>query len=107
MAGRSTGSLDIRKMRQDTLEIYSDATNAAVVRHPGRRFPGVLVQGDTLHTLYVAADNSCKAGQGRLSEDAYLELCELRDHLRDLLDHYKQVLSDHQIGLPFVERPDV
>jgi uncharacterized protein DUF6959 len=93
-------------MRTDTIEIYSDATNAAVIRHPGRRFPGVLVQGDTLYTLCVAADKSCKAARGHVSEDAYLELNELRNHLWDLLKHYKQVLGEHHIELPFVERPD-
>jgi len=38
-------------MRSELVEIFSDATNAAVMRHPGRRFPGILVQGDTLHNI--------------------------------------------------------
>src|SRR5438477_452947 len=80
-------------MRRDTLEIYSDATSAAVLRHPGRRFPGILVQGDTLYALCAAADASCKASQGRLGEEEYLELNELRNRLWDLLNHYKQVLG--------------
>jgi len=36
-------------MRTEVVEIYSDQANAAVIRHPSRKFPGVLVQGDTLH----------------------------------------------------------
>jgi len=35
-------------MRTENVEILSDRTNTAVMRHPGRRFPGVLVQGDSL-----------------------------------------------------------
>ena len=93
-------------MRTDTVEIYSDAINAAVMKHPGRRFPGVLVQGDTLHSLCVAADASCKAILGRISEDAYTELNELRNHLWDLLNHDKGVLAEHQVPLPFSEAPD-
>jgi hypothetical protein len=93
-------------MRTDTVEIYSDATNAAVMRHPGRSFPGVLVQGDTLYTLCVAADAACKASRGNISDDAYCELDELRNHLWELLAHYKMVLSEHQIPLPFFESPD-
>ncbi len=46
-------------MHTESVEIYSDATNSAVMRHPGRRFPGVLVQGDTLHSMCVAADEAC------------------------------------------------
>ena len=29
-------------MRIEPIEIYADTTNAAVFRHPGRKFPGVL-----------------------------------------------------------------
>ena len=38
-------------VRTELVEIYSDKTNAAVLRHPGRHFPGVLVQGDDLYAL--------------------------------------------------------
>jgi Family of unknown function (DUF6959) len=31
-------------MHVEPVEIYSDQTNAAIMRHPGRRFPGVLIQ---------------------------------------------------------------
>ena len=47
-------------MKTDLVEIYSDASNAAVMRHP------VLV-----------------------------------DRLDELLAHYKTVLQEHQIALPF------
>ena len=39
-------------MRKATVEIFSDATNATVIRHPERRSPGVLVQGDTLYVVW-------------------------------------------------------
>jgi hypothetical protein len=84
-------------------EIYSDKTNAAVVRHPGRKFPGVLVQGDTLYSLCVSADASCQAFRSQAHTEAYQQLNELRNHLRTLLSHYKYVLTEHQIPLPFNE----
>ena len=93
-------------MRIAEVEIYFDATNAAVMRHPDRRFPGVLIQGDTLHTLFVSAD-ACRAALGRLDEDDRYELAELHERLKDLLGHYKAVLAEHQIPLPFSEDPDV
>lgn len=94
-------------MRSDTVEIFSDATNAAVMRHLGRCFPGILIQGDTLYSLCVWADDACKASRGRIDEEAYAELNELRNHLWHFLDHYKSVLAEHQMSLPFCERPDV
>lgn len=38
-------------MHVEPVEIYSDLSNGAIMRHPGRRFPGVLIQGDSLYLL--------------------------------------------------------
>jgi hypothetical protein len=88
-------------MNVEPVEIYSDATNAAVMRHPGRRFPGVLVQGDTLHSMCRNADEVCAKARSALDGDTYIELNELRNHLQAFLTHYKSVLADHGIELPF------
>jgi hypothetical protein len=85
-------------MRTENVEIYSDETNRAVMRHPGRKFPGVLIQGDTLFTLCAMADEACT--ESGLNE----ELGGLRDALLDLLLHYKMVLDEHGIPLPFDEK---
>ena len=90
-------------MRKEVVEIYSDQTNAAIIRHPERKFPGVLVQGDTLHSLCCSADDACAVAKSLLAADAYDELNELRNHLWSLLNHYKSVLGEHQIPLPFSE----
>ena len=84
-------------MHTDLVEIYSDATNAAVMRHPGRNYPGVLLQGDTLWTLCHQADAAVAAspGQGRTEANV------LRNALWGLLSHYKVVLAEHGIPLPF------
>jgi hypothetical protein len=88
-------------MRTTTVEIYSDTSNAVVLRHPDRKSPGVLIQGDTLHSLCVAADVACLSAKPSLSQEAYGELNDMRNHLRTLLVHYKSVLGSHDIPLPF------
>jgi hypothetical protein len=88
-------------MHTASVEIYSDQTNAAIMRHPDRRFPGVLIQGDSLHALCVRADEACAAAKSDLDSDAYGVLNELRNALWDYLNHYKVTLVEHQIGLPF------
>ena len=93
-------------MRSATVEILSDATNAAVLRHPDRRFPGVLVQGDTLYSLCAVADAACAAVKPQLGNEAYEELNDLRNRLWSLLNHYKSVLHEHQLPLPFAEGRD-
>ena len=82
---------------------FSDATNAALMRHPSRRFPGLLVQGDTLYSLRWRADLICQEiGRG---SPAYKEANDLRNRLRECLSHYKAVLTAHGIALPFSEIP--
>lgn len=88
-------------MRTEMVEIYSDTTNAAIMRHPGRKFPGVLVQGDSLHNLWQGAEAACR--EVGASSPAYEELDDLRNRLRGYLDHYKAVLSEHGMPLPFAE----
>ena len=90
-------------MHTSKVEIYSDQTNAAVMRHPGRRFPGVLLQGDSLYSMCRQADEACAGAKGQLGADAYDELNELRNALWRYLNHYKSVLLEHQIALPFNE----
>ena len=89
-------------MRTENVEILSDRTNAAVMRHPGWRFPGVLVQGDSLYGLCQQADRACQeVGQGK---PGFEELNDLRDALRSYLNHYKATLLEHGMELPFFEQ---
>ena len=87
-------------MKIESVEIYSDASNMAVVKHPGRAFPGMLVQGDTLHTMvaslrYVIGNADC------LGEEPAGRLGEVAERLEEMLTHYRAVLVAHQIPLPF------
>jgi hypothetical protein len=85
-------------VRTEQVEIYSDATNAAVMRHPGRNFPGMLVQGDTLARLCKMA-SAALAGAKPESEQWH-DLKELADELQWRVDFYAQVLREHNIQLP-------
>jgi len=39
-------------MERMELDVFSTETNQAVVQTPGRRFPGLVIQGDTLWNLH-------------------------------------------------------
>ena len=89
-------------MRIDSVEIFSDLTNKAVMRHPGRIFPGVLMQGDTLYALCQRADLACnEVGRG---SPGYGEVNDLRNALWSYLTHYKATLTEHGMKLPFSEQ---
>jgi hypothetical protein len=86
-------------MRIEQVETYSDASNAAILRHPGRRFPGVLIQGDTLRTLLIQVQEVHQAG-GALDDDSRDGLRELVERLQALLHHYNETLTAHGLDLP-------
>jgi hypothetical protein len=90
-------------VRIESVEIYSDATNVAILKHPGRRFPGVLLQGDTLHEMLRKAARVNAAASDLLPEDERYELAELHEHLAELVAHYKRTLAEHNLPLPFAE----
>ena len=86
-------------MRAELVEIYGNTPNAAVMRHPGRRFPGILVQGDTLSILHTQAADLCD--QIEPSSNAFEIAKDIKDHLFDLLMNYERVLAEHGIELPY------
>jgi len=88
-------------MHIEPVEIYDDTTNAVVMRHPGRNFPGFLFQGDTLYSLCAQADEACSAFGDRKDSGAWEEVNDLRNRLWNALNHYKAVLALHDIPLPF------
>jgi hypothetical protein len=88
-------------MEKQELEVYSAASNAAVVRAPGRRFPGVVVQGDTLSTLHAAAAFVAERVRDSADEELAGEAAMVRDRLAGLLAHYEAVLGAHGLGLPY------
>jgi uncharacterized protein DUF6959 len=87
------------KMKMESVEIYSDASNQVVIKHPGRAFPGVLVQGDTLHGM-VALRNVMENG-ACLGEEPAGRLREVAVRMEEMLAHYQSVLTANHIQLPF------
>ena len=89
-------------MKREELDVFSTASNAAIIRPPGRQFPGVVVQGDSLSNLYasaIAALTSLRAGDLSDCDEEIIDLC---DQLRWRLELYEQVLTAEGIRLPYV-----
>jgi hypothetical protein len=83
------------------VNVLGDAVNSPVLHFPGRRFPGVLIQGDSLKSM---ADLASEIGQ-QLSagdiEEARSVAEELYGLLRSRLDIYQKALESHGVELPF------
>lgn len=88
-------------MERVEAELFTDGGNNAVVRLPLRRFPGVLIQGDSLSILRSEVAEVIEAcDQGDLAgarETAGLLLA----NLDELLARYTAALDAHKIPRPY------
>ncbi len=66
------------------VEAYGQEINAAVLRLPSRRHPGVLIQGDSLQNLLSIIRGVEKA----LTEGNTAEAGELAGEAREVLENY-------------------
>ena len=88
-------------MSEDHAELLDTTTHCAVVKLPTRKYPGVVIQGDSLHAWYTSvrsAKTLCEAGE---IAEAVDELTQVIDLLSSYLGNYERVLKQHGIDLPY------
>jgi hypothetical protein len=88
-------------MERIDAELFTDGGNDAVVRLPGRRFPGVLIQGDSLHILRSDVAEVVEACERGDLADAGESAGLLLAGLDALLNRYSVALENHQIRRPY------
>jgi hypothetical protein len=88
-------------MERIEAELFTGGSNDAVVRLPGRRFPGVLVQGDSLRILRSDVAEVLEACERGDVEEARDSAGLLLADLDALLARYEAVLSEHEIPRPY------
>jgi hypothetical protein len=90
-------------MEVEPLEVYSRTSNYAIIKPPGRHYPGCVIQGDSLASLCRMAKSIATlvqnhaTGKSDLLEDSQ----ELANSLIDRILHYQEVLAAHGIPLPY------
>ena len=89
-------------MHVDLLKISG---NYAVVRVSSRQFPGVVMQGDTLYTLFRNVSTISDALEVEQLSDLKMEIDDIKLQLEDILRVYEIVCADNQIGLPYFKGP--
>lgn len=90
-------------IKQIEIEMLSDTVNCPVIRIPGRKFPGVVLQGDSLKALFDAAVELsllCK----EKGEDISISAVELKDRLACFVDAYEIAMDTHQLQLPYLKK---
>ena len=90
-------------MRTEPVEIYDDTSNFAILRHPGRNFPGSLIQGDSLSILVGEAQWLLKRVSKSKDRTLVAAAREHAERLQSRLEHYEKVLAAHGIQLPYAK----
>lgn len=80
----------------NTARLLTEATNYAVVQLPGRSFPGVVVQSDSLDNLINLLEESMADESERLDL-----IAEALDILRGARSRYETTCSAAGISLPY------
>jgi len=78
-------------MERIKLEVFSQAVNCGIVKMPGRRFPGVVMQGDSLYALYINAKRILKLTKTITSDSELIEEIKfLVDNLEGYVVNYER-----------------
>jgi predicted RNase H-like HicB family nuclease len=85
----------------DDVRLLSAARNYAVVHLPQRRFPGVVVQGDSLNSLIGEVQEALAASD---PQERGAILTAVVERLREVQAHYEMALERESIPLPYTQR---
>lgn len=85
----------------EVAKVMSTATNYAVVQLPGRNYPGVVVQGDSLHALLLQVEGIRKLAAKHTDSELAAEVANLHDVLLDATTHFEMVCRRAGVGLPY------
>lgn len=82
-------------------DLLSRPVNFAVVQLPERSYPGVVVQGDTLHSLQKQVELMGRLLEKKELEGLADEIEDLNTRLSEALTHYEYICSERGISLPY------
>jgi hypothetical protein len=88
-------------MQSDNLKILSQIPNSGIVQLPGRKFPGVVIQGDTLSNLFDGVRCVLQEAKRLQNEELFYEMLMLAEQLQGQLLHYEETLAKQGIELPY------
>jgi hypothetical protein len=83
------------------VEALTDEHNFAVVRLPYRRFPGVVVQGDSLSILVADLRSGLDMLLSGKAEAGISEVRDVLEILEDAQRGYEAALAVHSIPRPY------
>jgi len=85
----------------EKIRLYDHVSNSGIVHMPGRRFPAIAIQGDSLSTMLITAIESMEKAKELKDEELYYGNLELAERLRDHLTQYEEILEKEGFEKPY------
>jgi hypothetical protein len=85
----------------ESAKLLSKPTNYAVVQLPDRQFPGVVMQGDSLHALVRELGELLRLAEPYSNEELNMGLKDLHEQFQAVALHCERVCDDHGVELPY------
>jgi hypothetical protein len=86
---------------KQTAHILEIGCNGAVVQLPERKFPGIVIQGDSLSILLSDLEELKQNIGKNDTEEIQTSLDTIESHIRSRLTFYESTLAKHGIQLPY------
>ena len=84
-----------------TAKLLTEPTNYAVVQLPGRKFPGVVFQGDTIHALVAQVTNALATARKHADKELNAELEDALETLSGVETKLRAVCDREGIAMPY------
>jgi type VI protein secretion system component VasF len=88
-------------MKQIQIDLLSETINCPVVQMPGRKYPGVILQGDSLRILLDSADEVQHLCNSVPNPDLSAAIASLREKLADYVAGYEHAMEEAGRELPY------
>ncbi|HEY9619393.1 MAG TPA: hypothetical protein V6C78_03445 [Crinalium sp.] len=86
---------------QQVAKILSHDPNNGIVQLPGRKFPGIVIQGDSLFNLFEQVRYCLELAKQHQDEEAYYEILMLAEMLQGQLLNYEKTLIELGLERPY------
>ena len=85
----------------ENIKLYDHVSNSGIVHLPGRRFPAVAIQGDSLSNMLTSALYFLEKAKEYNDEDMYYAAFDIAERLKGHLVHYEQILAEEGFKKPY------
>ncbi len=95
-------NVDMAEEYPEKIKLYDHVPNSGIVHMPGRRFPAIAIQGDSVSIILSTAIKLMEKGKEYQDEDLYYASLELAEKMRDHLTRYEDVLEKEGFEKPYL-----